>query len=356
MRSNSIRNALLLGASLLAGGPGLASQESAQGKDDAAKTFLAEAARRAAAAEKEGKAALKGRGGWLLLAGELRSIGAGAFWGKRAVEVSRAAKSKYADPLPAIVDFDRQLKKAGIELLLVPVPAKATVYPESVAEPSDGDRSRLDVHHRQFYGILRERGVQVLDLMPLFRRRRHGNRGALYCKTDAHWSGAGCFLASEAIFDRIKDRPWLKEVSRKTYALETRPVKITGDLVRMLEKEGAGSETVTLTFVGEKKKGRLVSIGPSRESPVVLMGDSHTLVFHDPGLHARGAGLADHLAYHLGVPVDLVGVRGSGATATRVTLLRRRDNMAGKKLVVWCFSVREFTESFSGWRKVPVIR
>jgi alginate O-acetyltransferase complex protein AlgJ len=29
--------------------------------------------------------------------------------------------------------------------------------------------------------------------------------------------------------------------------------------------------------------------------------------------------------------------------------------MAGKKVVVWCFTAREFTES-QGWRKVPVIR
>ncbi len=54
--------------------------------------------------------------------------------------------------------------------------------------------------------------------------------------------------------------------------------------------------------------------------------------------------------------VDLIGVRGSGATTTRISLLRRRDNLAGKKTVVWCLSFREFTESFDGWRKVPVIR
>ena len=73
-------------------------------------------------------------------------------------------------------------------------------------------------------------------------------------------------------------------------------------------------------------------------------------------MHARGAGLADHLARELGFPVDLLGVRGSGSTTARITLLRRRDNVAGKKLVVWCFSAREFTESFSGWRRVQVIR
>ena len=73
-------------------------------------------------------------------------------------------------------------------------------------------------------------------------------------------------------------------------------------------------------------------------------------------MHAEGAGLPENLAYELGMNVDLVGVRGSGATPARVELARRRDNMAGKKLVIWCFTVREYTESLTGWRKVPVIR
>ncbi len=48
-------------------------------------------------------------------------------------------------------------------------------------------------------------------------------------------------------------------------------------------------------------------------------------------------------------------VRGSGATPSRLNLYRRRDNMKGKRVVVWCLSVREFTEG-QGWRLVPVIR
>ena len=72
-------------------------------------------------------------------------------------------------------------------------------------------------------------------------------------------------------------------------------------------------------------------------------------------MHAQGAGLPDHLAYQLGFPVDVVAVRGSGATPSRLNLYRRRDNMKGKRVVVWCLSVREFTEG-QGWRPVPVIQ
>ncbi len=119
-------------------------------------------------------------------------------------------------------------------------------------------------------------------------------------------------------------------------------------------------ETLSLRFVGVKKNGVLQPLEPDRASPVLLLGDSHSLIFHAGGdMPARGAGLPDQLALELGFPVDLVAVRGSGATPARATLLRlaRADPeyLAGKKLVVWCFGAREFTES-TGWAKVPVVR
>ncbi len=93
---------------------------------------------------------------------------------------------------------------------------------------------------------------------------------------------------------------------------------------------------------------------------MVLLGDSHNLVFHSGGdMHAKGAGLADQLASLWGLPVDLVAVRGSGATPARINLLRQaRANpkyLGEKKIVVWCFAAREFTES-QGWQKVPVVK
>jgi len=61
------------------------------------------------------------------------------------------------------------------------------------------------------------------------------------------------------------------------------------------------------------------------ESPVILLGDSHTLVFsRGPAdtLHSVGGGLADLLALELGFPVDLIGVRGSGSTSARAPLVQ----------------------------------
>ena len=72
-------------------------------------------------------------------------------------------------------------------------------------------------------------------------------------------------------------------------------------------------------------------------------------------MHATEGGLPDLLALELGMAVDLVAVRGSGATTPRINLARRGDQLAGKNVVIWCFSAREFTESVTGWRTIPVI-
>ncbi len=311
--------------------------------------FIQSLAEKAAEAEAQQTTVVSGKEGWLFFAPELRSMSVGQFWGDAAQRVSRASNPEFADPLPAILDFKSQLDKAGISLIFVPIPAKATIYPEMLSEHEDAT-ARTDEYHLKFYDILRKQGVNVLDLTPLFLKNRFTDAGPVYCKQDTHWSGQGCVLAAAAIAKAIGTPAWAAEIPKNDIKTETRTIAITGDLWKELGDENLQKEQLRLTYV---KEGVSASW---RASPVVLLGDSHNLVFHTGGdMHAQGAGLPDHLAYQLGFPVDVVAVRGSGATPSRLNLYRRRDNMKGKRVVVWCLSVREFTEG-QGWRKVPVIR
>jgi alginate O-acetyltransferase complex protein AlgJ len=307
-------------------------------------------------AEQQSTAVVEGRDGWLFFGPELRHLGAGKFWGDRAPEVSQARRPEWADPLPAILDFHRQLAAAGVELIVLPVPPKAVIYPEKV--PSSVELTapppRLDIHHQAFYEVLRNNGVAILDLTPIFLSHRQHPQGPLYCLQDTHWSGAGTVLASEQISSLVRSRRWFEALPKENYPKEWKTVQITGDLWRALDVPSRTKEQLPLRFVGTN----LAPVEPDRTSPVILLGDSHTLVFHaGDDMHAQGAGLADQLGLEMGFAVDLVGVRGSGATAARINLLRRArattDYWANKRLVLWCFSAREFTES-DGWRKVPI--
>ncbi len=326
-----------------------------------AEFFRSECAAKAAAAEKAGHFVVTGKDGWLFFGPELRHLSVGKFWGPEAAKVSLATRSEWADPLPAILDFKSQLDSLGIELILLPVPPKAAVYPDKLSDRvrrgADGLWPRLDVHLQAFYKRLGKEGVTVLDLTDEFRkaRKRHGDRVKLYCQSDTHWSPTACRIAARALAARLGPASRPAEPKGRRFTTTAGEAKFYGDLWRALGRDASARETVRAEFVRAGDS----PVQPDRQSPILLMGDSHCLVFHVGGdLHAKGAGLADHLSAQVGFAVDLLGVRGSGATPSRISLYRRsrRDKayLPGKKLIIWCLSVREFTEG-PGWRKVPVV-
>ena len=275
--------------------------------------------------------AIEGVEGWRFLPAEIKHLLAG--------DPSEDPKR----PLEAIVDFSEQLKRVGVRLIVVPIPAKAAVHPdfldsrlkeESVLAPEAG-----------FYESLRAKGVEVLDLAPEFANAR--SKGPVYCARDTHWNGSAITLAAHKLAEMLQG------VTPKTLALEVseEPVEIQGDL-------GGDKENVVLRFV--RPQGQAGRVEPDRASPILVLGDSHVLVFHDGGdMHATGAGLSDQLAFALGAPVDVLGVRGSGATSARVSLARRArassDYLTGKKVIIWCFGARELTQA-DAWKLVPLMK
>jgi alginate O-acetyltransferase complex protein AlgJ len=291
----------------------------------------------------------------LFLAGDLRFLSVGQFWGEAAAKVSRAEKKENADPLPAILNFRDQLKQRGIELLVVPVPPKPAIYADKLvtAEHSAGETATGELE--QFYADLKGHDVHVVDLAKTFLAAREGSgHGGMFCKTDTHWSGAGCLLAAQSIASEA--RQLMKELhGNAQFNAEWKQVEITGDLVGLLPNDTTKPppEKIDIHSVVSKDSGQPVQADP--HSPVLLLGDSHTLVYHD--FHAHDAGLLDQLAEQFGFAPDLIGTRGSGATAVRTALYRRshRDPnyLKTKKLVIWCFAAREFTEA-DGWAQLPI--
>jgi alginate O-acetyltransferase complex protein AlgJ len=294
-----------------------------------------------------GTLAVKAHDGWYFLTAELHSYGAGPFWGDDAKTACVAQKDQ--DPLPAILEFDKMLKAKGIALILVPVPGKVSVYGDKLdaALTIDG---RPDELHQQFYDILRKQGVEVLDLEEDFAALRKAGVNA-YCRQDTHWSPQAVEVAARRIAEIIKKQPWYADAPQQQAQVTQAQVEVRGDLVELLKDEAQPREKLTVfqVRIGDQ------FIDKDPKSPLVLMGDSHTLVYHRQLLSDHG-GLPDLLAAQTGVVADMIGIMGSGANGSRVALARRHDNMEGKKCVVWCFSVREFTESLQGWQHIPVIR
>ena len=293
--------------------------------------------------------AVAGKDGWYFLKSELRFLGAGDFWGENAQRTSRSANPKTKDPLAAITAYQKALEAENIELLLVPIPPKAVIYPDMLPA-STLKAARYDASLQRFYDVLRKEGVNVIDLTPTLMNARKNSTEPLYCKGDSHFSSYGCKVVAEAIAQVMKKNYGLE--GTQSYAVEKNTATICGDLYKAAKGTAPKDETLTLyTVTGAGTK--------SKDSPVLMLGDSHTLVF-DVGsdLFATGAGLPSLLAASAGMPVDVMGVRGSGATPARINTNRRsksdKNFLKKKKLFIWCFSAREFTEA-SGWNaNVPV--
>ena len=243
-----------------------------------------------------------------------------------------------APAVEAIVDFQTQLQAEDIALLVVPVPPKIVMAPDAAAVSAE-DAAKMRAGWEQILTELRTRGVKVLDLSQDFA----AVPGDVYCRRDTHWSGRGIERASDGIAAWLAESTDLAAGRNPAGAWQKQEIK--GDL-------GGDPEAIDLWFAA----GPFAS--DSRAHPLVLLGDSHVLVFHSGGdLHATGAGLPDRLGAMLGSSPDVLGVRGSGATSSRIALARRARSddayLDGKKAVVWCFAGREFTEA-DGWKKVPL--
>lgn len=246
-----------------------------------------------------------GEGGWVYLAGELRFLTRGEFWGEAALDTGAARNPTHRDPLGPIDDFNRQLADLGVPLLVVPLPPKALIYPMPLGCAHDGARSALGLL-RSFYAELRERGVQVLDLTETFLAPEVLAEGKLYSQAEPRLSAVGAKVAAAQIYD------WVA------------------------------------------KQGEISNIGVGvspRESPILLLGD------YSIGSGEGDTDIAAQLALLLKGPIDVESASGFGATSSRIELIRlmnaSADYIKGKKALIWCFAATDFTEA-DAWRFTPL--
>ena len=288
-------------------------------------------AAQAAAARQRGEMFVEGADGRRFLAAEIDFLGKLA-----SPEISKTV----APAVEAIADFSEQLQACGVSLIMVPVPPKALFSGDSLGVTPD----QQQLMRRGWETIMSElsaRGVAVEDLSADFAQAGHDP----YCRRDTHWSGRGIDLAAKRIAAVLSAKMGMPV---QPAAGDWKTLNIRGDL-------GGEPEEVSLRFPGVAPE-----TAASRKHPVLLLGDSHLLVFNAGGdLHASGAGLADQLASSLGSAPDMIAVRGSGATSSRMNLARRARSepgyLEGKKVVVWCFAGRDFTEA-DEWKKIPLLK
>jgi len=261
------------------------------------------------------------------------------------------------DPIEIISDFSKQMQTRGIQLVVVPIPGKASIYPDKLTSLAEPGRP-VHAHTKRFIEELRKADVEVIDIHEVFLQNRADadqDDQPLYMKTDTHWTGHGVILAARVIAERIKRELWYREMEPSPAERYDR-IKVTaerrGDIPKMtkipLQEKLFSAEMVDAYQVMEKQSRELYQ--DDAQSPVLLLGDSFSRVFQTdaPG----SAGVVANLAYELQMPIASIVNDGGASTLVRQQLARNPKMLWGKRLIVWEFIERDIRFGMRGWQPI----
>jgi len=299
-----------------------------------------------------------GRDGWLFYRPDVESLTGPPFLAPAALRHRTQAAEAQPDPVKAIVAFRDQLAARGIDLLLLPVPTKASIEGERLSFRARPEELLENESSGEFQRRLAAAGVRVFDPAPLLMDRKTGSNDLpQFLTKDTHWRPE----AMEFVAQRLA---WLinsAEPNGQTGALKVSPAEISGrgDIARMLKLPPGNqnidaSQTVPIRQVTERDN----PWRPSREADILLLGDSFANIFSLSALGwGESAGFAEHLSAALGGrPLDCILRNSDAAFATREILSRElargKDRLAGKKLVIWEFATRELV--FGDWKMLDM--
>jgi hypothetical protein len=274
------------------------------------------------------------------------------------------------NPLVAMRDFRDRLKSRGIELLLIPIPGKPSIYPEKLAAHFHGQPSSPTL---KLLADLSEQGFHVADVFtPLLQAKAEGS-AQLYLKRDTHWTPQGMQIAADAIAARIRElMPELATESLRVaqaadstghavvdtlagepaprYSLKDTVVERWGDIAEMTKvpdrKKIWSNESVTATQVLDAKTG--APYRDDAQASILWLGDSFSRIYQTDA--PKSAGIIAHIAYNLKQPLASLVNDGGASTVVRQQLSRHGELLQGKKLVVWTFVERDLRFGSKGWQ------
>jgi len=259
------------------------------------------------------------------------------------------------DVLSAIISFRDQLAQRGIRLLVVPVPNKASIYPEMLTFRADRVERPVNPKTIEIISKLRESGVEIVDLFRVFAEAREGlstgDSTRYYLSQDSHWSPEGLRLAAQAVAGRILDLGWA-EKGKVKYSLDPTIVRRRGDVLKMMRASRIENmfepERLSCTRVVNVATGQLYEDDPNSE--VLVMGDSFLRIYSgdEPG----SGGFIEHVAFELGFPLTSIVNDGGASTLVRQELSRKPTLLRNKKLVIWEFIERDIRFGTEGWQEV----
>jgi lysophospholipase L1-like esterase len=271
--------------------------------------------------------------------------------------------------IDTIVAFRDQLAAKGIDLLVVIMPGKPSIYPD-LLNPSMANKSLEKFGPSQDIMVeLKKRNVDVVDLFSALanERKRDGVAGdSIYLRTDTHFKSRGVLAVASAVAQSVNQYPWF-ENGDSEYIIDSVDVLRSGDIAEMTTPD-TKLKCLKFSFAPEKTRcyqvyrisrdesgnelQRSLYKDDYQKSKVLVLGDSFSRIYQTD--EPRSAGWISHLAKELRQPVASIVNDGGASTLVRKTLERKSSVLRGKKLVIWEIVERDFRYGADGWKNVKL--
>lgn len=304
-----------------------------------------------------------GRDGWLFYQPEVGYLTNDGFLSKNFLRsrarAGNAGEEVQPDPLKGILHFRDQLAARGIRLLLLPAPVKPMIEPEHLSARYAPETWGVlqNPSYPAFLKALDAAGVDYLDVSgPLVAAKQRTGRSQ-FLHTDTHWTPEAMDLAATLLANKLH-RLGISSDPSADLQRTSETIAGDGDIAAMLKLPATSTlyppQTVTIQPVSGPGGAPWT---PDPAAEVLVLGDSFTNIYSlDAMRWGKSAGFVEQLSFHLRAPVDAIRRNDAGAHATRDMLARElaqgHDRLAGKKIVVWEFAMREL--SVGDWKLIDL--
>lgn len=298
--------------------------------------------------------------------------------------------AKQDNPIQAIERFRDQLKAKGIELLVVIVPGKPSIYPERLTGKPAIAADEYRGHGKFILDSLTALGFNTVDLYtPLLKAKSaDASQGALYLNDDTHWTPRGAELAADVISSKVKQmlEEGLMDVGEESmdFATQDSLADRMGDIGEMsglnkfdvFKAQQVTGHVVFQQVVSERTIPRDTSAVDAsasdsvvtaqdsvaydttktpfkddfRKAKIMILGDSFSRIYQTDS--PVNAGWIAHFAKNMKRPVASIVSDGGASTLVREKLARKAGVLKGKKLLIWEFVERDLRFGAEGWKTI----
>ncbi len=290
-----------------------------------------------------------------------------------------ARSAKLDNPIQAILRFRDQLKAKGVELLVVIVPGKPSIYPERLTGRKSRAGNSIRSHGKVILDSLAKLGLHTVDLYTPLLTAKVGDAdlGPLYLNDDTHWTPRGAelaaavialnvrlladagvidigenkeeYVASDSLADRIGD---IGEMSGLNKFGTFKVQKVTGHVVsqQSISKRIEPPADSLSDSVAVYDTTKTPFKDDFRKSKILILGDSFSRIYQTDA--PVNAGWIAHFAMNLDCPVSSIVSDGGASTLVREKLARKAGVLKGKKLLIWEFVERDLRFGAEGWKEV----